>query len=126
MAGKRIYLTTEDFLRGIVVEPEDMEVPGLGWIQVRGVTTLEMQRINAEANRDEMRMMTLAVKTGLVFPALPDSAIDELQRGAAGKVSAIATRIMELSGMGSTQEAMEAIEGEAGGSSSAANGEPQT
>lgn len=116
MAGKTPYLTADDFIKGIVVEPEDFDVPGWGRVRLRGVTTLEMQRINAQAKGDEAKLMAWAVKVGLVEPELPDSAIDSLASGQAGKISTIATRIMQLSGMGATEQAAEEIEGEAGGS----------
>lgn len=126
MAGKRTYLTTEDFIKGVIVEPQDYEVPGLGWVQVRGVTTLEMQRINEKADGDQVRMMALAIRMGLVQPELNDEQVDALASGQAGIVTRIANRVMELSGMSTSEAMADAIEGEAGGSSSGGSEEPQT
>ena len=41
------YLTKADFLAGITLKPQDLEIDGLGTVQVRGLGLAEMNEIRA-------------------------------------------------------------------------------
>jgi hypothetical protein len=95
------YLSKADFLVGITLKPVDFEVDGLGTVLLRGLSVNELQAIRAEAGDDEIRLMVLFACRGLVEPSLDAEEIQTFADGDAGIVTAIGTRVVELTGVGS-------------------------
>ena len=117
----KTYLSTADFLAGITLEPVDVEVPGLGTVQVRGLTAVEMATIAERANGNNGELMVLAARYGLLRPALTDDDLPALRGAAAMRFLPIMQRIMQLSGQAAANDAPLA-----GGGSSPAATEPRT
>lgn len=110
MGNKKVYLTADDFLAGITVEPEDFDAPGLGLVQLRALTTVEVQRLQSKFKGDETSMFVGAIMEGMVYPKLSADAMERLQQGAFGKILPVAKRIMALSGMAGSDEEAENLE----------------
>lgn len=117
----KTYLTTADFLAGITLDPVDLDVPGLGTVQVRGLTAVEMATIAERANGSNGELMVQAARYGLLRPALTDDDLPALRAAAAMRFLPIMQRIMELSGQVATDNGPLA-----GGGSSPAATEPRT
>lgn len=115
-AGKKPYLTADDFLSGIVVTPEDFEGP-LGLVSLRGLTTMEVNRIRKAAGNDETAMFVSVIVEGMVYPKLPQDAVEQLQNGSFGKILPYAQRIQALSGLSVNAEQAENLEVPPGGGS---------
>lgn len=95
-----MYLSTDDFLAGIVGGETDVELPGIGTVRVRSLTTLEAEQINAQAKGNNMQISLLAIQTALVKPQLSADNLSKLEQAKPGVVSLLTQRIMALSGMG--------------------------
>lgn len=98
------YLSADDFLIGIQGGEADVEIDGLGTICVRSLTAGEVQQINVAAKGDDMRLSMLAIRFGMVAPALSDDHLTALEAARPGVVAVLAKRIMDLSGMGADFE----------------------
>lgn len=96
------YVGAADFLAGILGEPVDFEVPGVGLVQLRPLTFAEVRQINASSNGDVGAITLATVGTGMVQPALSADQLKQLDGARAGVVGKIAERIMQLSGMAET------------------------
>ena len=97
-------LTAADFLRGILGEPEPYDLPGVGRVVIRPLTSLEAEKINAASGGDNHALMRASIALCLVEPKLTDEQIETLGSARAGAVTALAMRILEISGMGPQQE----------------------
>lgn len=93
------YLSADDFLTGIAGTTVDFEIDGLGTIQIRSLSVMDVKRISAEANGDPMVMGLKMAQAGIVTPALTPEQAERLQDSNPGVVAAISKRIAELSGM---------------------------
>lgn len=96
-------LSESDFLDAIIAQPEFAEIAGKGKVEIRGLSTLEVQQVIAEATKngaqDTALLMTHAVLRGMVRPKLSESHIEKLLRAGGGYILPLAQRIMVLSGM---------------------------
>jgi hypothetical protein len=99
-----MYLQLDDFLTGITGGTTDMEIPGLGTIQVRALEFGEVQAIRTKAGDDEMQLSLHSVLVGMVAPALSEEHLTALHKARPGVIAAISTRILELSGMTDNSE----------------------
>lgn len=108
--GKKVYLSSEDFLAGITVTPEDFDVPGLGLVSVRGLTALEVGQLNKEHKGDDTRTTLGLLMIGMVYPALPSDAMARLENGSFGKMMPVIKRIQALSGMTTNEAESENLE----------------
>jgi predicted Zn-dependent peptidase len=108
------YLSKADFLAAITAEPEDLAVPGVGTVRVRGLTTYEANSLYARYEKDNAELLVRALLAGLVEPAFTEDDLPALRNAAAGKLAPVAQRIMDLSAMSKSEDAL----GEAGGGSS--------
>lgn len=99
MAEQKSYLSADDFLTGITGREEDYDVPNLGLVRLRSLTTLEVRDLTKLAKGDNVLVALYAVQVGLVEPRLAPTVIDALWASAAGFMSDISNRILELSGM---------------------------
>ena len=98
------YLTADDFLTGIAGTSEDFQIPGLGNIQIRSLSVMDVRRIDKEAGGDPMQMGLLMVQTGMVTPKLTAEQAARLQDSHPGTVAAISKRISVLSGLSEDAE----------------------
>jgi len=106
------YVTLDDFLAGITATPVDLRVPGLGIVQVRGLTVLESQELEAYRGKDKEILVQTVVR-GLVAPRLTQDNVEALTHASVAKVRIMAERILELSAQGDAEE----TEKKAGGGS---------
>lgn len=102
------YLDAADFVAAIVAEPEDVEIPGKGWVQIRGLTTLETEQVITAATvngkQNTAILMTQSVLRGLIQPRLSESYIEALMNAGGGYILPLAQRIMALSGLGNAED----------------------
>ena len=98
------YLTADDFLTGIAGTNEDFVIPGLGKIQIRSLSVMDVRRIDKEAGGDPMQMGLLMVQTGMVTPKLTAEQAARLQDSHPGIVAGISKRISVLSGLSEDAE----------------------
>lgn len=92
------YLSTDDFLAGILGEEVEYEIEGLGTVLIRSLQTVEVQRLRKQYE-DEVDMMLGAVMLGLVEPKLQPEHITQLQAAKPGVLNSLGNRIMQISGM---------------------------
>jgi hypothetical protein len=100
----RAYLSKADLLAGITLKPQDFEVPGLGWVQVRGLSMNEMQDIRTSAGDNEIKLMLLFAHRGLANPQFALNELETLGNGSAGLISSIGQRVLDLSALGDKKE----------------------
>lgn len=102
------FLDANDFFNAIIAEPEAVEIPGKGWVLLRGLTTAEVEQVLSLATVDGKQntsiLMTQAVVRGMVQPALTEEHVERLMAAGGGYILPLAKRIMALSGMGETEE----------------------
>jgi hypothetical protein len=99
------YLSKADFLAGITQKPVEFEVPGLGWVLLRGLTTLELAELQTQYESQPIELMVRGVQLGMVEPALSVEDLAALNQSNPGKVSLISQRVYELSGQGNAEVA---------------------
>ena len=109
--SKKSYISADDFLSGVTGEELDFDVPGLGMVKIRSLTTREVGKINREADGDPGKMMAMAVRDGLVEPQLSGDVLAVLNDAKPGPIADISRRIIELSGMSEEAEALEDLAG---------------
>ncbi len=100
----RAYLTKADLLAGITLKPQDFEVEGLGWVQVRGLGLADLSELRAKHGNDDTQIVLHGAHRGLVNPQLSVEDLDALGQGDAGLVSSIGKRVFELSATGDKDE----------------------
>jgi hypothetical protein len=105
------YLSADDFLRGVLGEPEDLAVEGLGLVRVRGLSVAEVARAKRAAGNDPLLLMVHMVAEGLVQPPLTAQQLLALRAGMTPRFEVIAVRVAELSGLGDDQEKLDAFPG---------------
>jgi len=116
------YLSAADFLAGVQGQAVDYEVEGVGVVKLKGLTTAQAKTLYAKHSGDEIGLMLGAVGMGLVDPRLSEEQIEQLGDASVGRISGIAQRVLQLSGMADKP----ALENLAGGGSSNGNQEPPT
>lgn len=94
------YLSEADFTDGVLLRPVDFEVPGLGWVQVRGLSSIEIDDMTTKYKDKPILMAVEAVVLGLVTPKLSPAGVEALRNGRSDAVEAMSMRILELSGQG--------------------------
>ena len=100
----KTYLSEADWINGILLRPVDFEVPDLGWVQVRGLSSLELDDLRTNFRDKPILMMLGAVEKCLVQPKLSPEGVKAMHNGSPGPVEAISARILELSGQGKRDE----------------------
>lgn len=96
--SKSVYLTKEDFLRGVTLEPEDFAGP-IGLVSLRGLSTLEVNRLSKNAEGNEIASLVHLLVAGLVSPPLDAADAEQLLNGSFTKILPYVQRIQALSGM---------------------------
>lgn len=108
MSGETIvaktYLSEADFINGVLLRPVDFDVPDLGLVEVRGMSSLELDDLQTKYKDKPVLMMLGAVETCLVTPKLSRVGIEAMHAGNPAPIVAISTRILELSGQGKKDE----------------------
>ena len=105
------YISADDFLIGILGDPVDFEAPGLGLVQLRGLTVGEVAEINRKAKGDRALTLAYSVATGMVQPEMT---VEQLLRAPAAmwlKYELIGVRIAELSGLSDDRETLDDFPG---------------
>ena len=97
------YVKLDDFLAAITASPVSLEVPGLGTVQVRGLSVMESQELEEYRDNDK-QLLVQVVRRGLVSPQLSEEHVDALSNASIAKVRVIAERILELSALGEGEE----------------------
>lgn len=93
------YLSASDFITGIAGTSEDYEIPGVGVIQIRSISVMDVRRIDKEANGDQVAMGLLMVQAGIAIPKLTPEEAARLEESHPGIVGEISKRISVLSGL---------------------------
>ncbi len=104
---EKAALSRAEFLERIRVKPTSVTIPGIGEIQIRGLTAPEVQKIKSGssatpgANPSDDMFAILTVVTGMISPALSQEDIVALKKeGKFATVHKISGEIMKLSGVG--------------------------
>jgi len=92
------YINKSDFFAAITGTPIDYDVPEVGLIQVRGLTSIELSQIQAK-NLTPVQISLEAVRLCLVQPVLDPADIDALGQAKPGIIEKISTKILALSAM---------------------------
>jgi hypothetical protein len=124
MSDKQRYLSPDDFLRGTLAEPVDLDVPPLGTVRVRGLTVGEVSTIRRSARADGAQLLMQTIALGMVEPQMTAEQLLAAPAGMATVFERIGVRIAELSGLSDDQEEINAFLG--GGSSVGRTTEPPT
>jgi hypothetical protein len=106
------YLKVDDFLAGILGEEEDVVLPGLGTVRIRPLTAVEASRLY-DRTQEPGELALRAVGMALVQPRLSEAQVEQMLKGAAGRMTPLIQRVMALAGMTDS----EAAENLAGGGS---------
>ena len=102
------YVNADDFLLGIVGGAADLEISGVGTIRVRAIDYMDLDRINREAQGNEIMAGFLMASAAIVEPQLTEEQLQLLQKARPGVIAAISKRVQELSGI---REDMENLAG---------------
>lgn len=100
----KAYLTKADLLAGITLKPQDLEIEGLGLVQVRGLGLAELDEIQVQANGRDLLLALYGAQRGLINPQLSTEELNQLAYGDAQIVSNIAERVFSLSARGDRKE----------------------
>lgn len=111
------YLTADDFLRGVLAEPVDFEVAGLGTVRLRGLTVGEVAVVKREARTDATTLLAQTIALGMVEPQMTLEQLLSAPAGIAQVYEQIGVRIAELSGLGDKPETQEQLDAFPGGGS---------
>lgn len=98
------YLSAIDFITGITGGTADLEISGVGVIQVRALEYMDLQRITSTAAGDDVLAGLLVAGAGIANPKLTEDQLAKLQSARPGVIATIAKRVMALSGMGKDAE----------------------
>jgi hypothetical protein len=113
-----MYLTAGDFFTAIAGETVDFDT-GQGLVKLRGLTVAEVKVMQARAekakkeedNASGIDTLPLLVAHGLVEPELSESDVQRIvDNGSFSLVSAMAQRVMALSGMTDDAKKREALD----------------
>lgn len=114
--SKKIYLSKEDFLRGVTLEAEDFTGP-IGTVSLRGLSTLEVNRLSRGAESNEIANLVHLLVAGMVYPQFTADDADALLNGSLTKILPYVQRIQALSGMTTGKEQAENFDSLSGGGS---------
>lgn len=98
------YLSADDLLTGIVGGTKDVNIEGLGTVQVRALEYVELKVIDTEAAGDPMRAGLLIAMRGLESPKLGPDRIAQFEKARPGVIATISKAVSELSGLGDDRE----------------------
>lgn len=94
---------------------DDVEIPGVGTVRVRGLSRIEAMHVQAANGAEATERRILAL--GMVDPALTEADAGRWQKASpAGELEPVTTRIAELSGIdqGAAKSAYKSIRDEPG------------
>lgn len=112
MSSKITYLSNEDFMKGITGQEIDWEVPGLGWVRIRGLEVLENAQLyegifdgdGDPPPAERVESVVRVIGAGLVQPKLTKAEIAKLHRGIPGPITALYNKIQAISGIGDEED----------------------
>lgn len=93
------YLSTDEFLDGILGKTEDHEIPGLGTILIRSLNYADVRLIEGQAKGDNLLSALLMAQACIVEPKLSKEQLEGLEKGSPGVIGAISTHTATLSGL---------------------------
>jgi len=97
------YLSTQDFLANLVSAGHDFDCPGMGMVQLRGLTLAEVHGLRTKymtpGKEDIQSMQIQSILLALVQPKLSEAHVQALADGSASVTIAISDEIVRLSGM---------------------------
>lgn len=93
------YLSASDLLAGIMGKAEDYALQDVGTVRIRALTVAEVQDLYRTHKGDDMALMVGSIAVGMTDPVLSPEQAQGLMQAAAGPVTNLAKRIMEISGM---------------------------
>jgi hypothetical protein len=102
-----MYVSRDDFLKALTISEEDFDVAGLGTVRIKPLSLADraaVQKANTgkDGQLDVLEMQTAALITGLVEPKLTIDDVAALRAGRPGVIDAITLRVLETSGMESS------------------------
>ena len=100
--SKDTYISTEEFLAGILGETVDLQIAGFALpVKVRGLEFVDIQRIDRLSKGDELQAALHMASVGLVEPKLTP---EQLSHARPGVIRQITKAVRELSGMSDGEE----------------------
>lgn len=99
MADAKAIVSAVDFMAAVAGRTELFTTDGVT-VEIRSLTFEEAETLMAKHSDNPIALTFNALLAGLVEPKLSATQITELRQSRPGPISAIAQRIMELSGMG--------------------------
>lgn len=93
------YLSADEFLTGIVGGTQDLELAGIGTIQIRALTILDVERIARESADNDVRAGLLMAAAGIVDPVLSPEQMQRIEQARPGIVATISQAVQRLSGI---------------------------
>jgi hypothetical protein len=114
---ERRTITADVFLRAIQQAEEYFDLPGVGTVKIKSLSTRDAQRIYQQHGNDRAALVVAVVSAGLVEPALTEEQVAALHDARSGPVVALFERIGRISGISETEEQAEELADLAGGGS---------
>jgi hypothetical protein len=93
-----------DFLRAIQQAEEYFDLPGVGTVKLRSLSTKDAQSIYQQHGDNRTDLVVAVIAAGLVEPALTEEQIAALYDAKSGPVVALFERIGEISAINPTEE----------------------
>ena len=104
------YLTPDDFLRGVLLEPVDLDTQ-IGTVRVRGLTVAEVTDIKRLSRNEPAQLLVQTIALGMVEPQMSAEQLMAAPAGMATVYESIGVRIAELSGLSDDREQLDAFPG---------------
>lgn len=110
-------LSKQEFLNAIALRSQPLEIPGIGTVEVRGLSTLESDEIKKTQNGDGIAIMLKTAQLGLIEPKFSADEIELLGQASPGTIQIISEKIMRLSGIMEDQEGSDDLQKKVGSGS---------
>jgi hypothetical protein len=104
------YLTPDDFLRGVLIEPVEFNTP-IGAVRVRGLTVGEVTELKRNSRNDGAQLLVQTIALGMVEPQMTAEQLLAAPAGMATVYETIGVRIAELSGLSDDREQLDSFPG---------------
>lgn len=104
------YLTTDDFLRGVLIEPVEFNT-SIGTVRVRGLTVGEVTDLKRNSHNDGAQLLVQTIALGMVEPQMTAEQLMAAPAGMATVYETIGVRIAELSGLSDDREQLDSFPG---------------
>lgn len=105
------YLSPDDFLIGVLGQAVDFDVPGLGMVQLRGLTVGEFAEIQRSTRGNDTLVLAHTISLCMVEPHMTVEQLLAAPVGMATKYKEIGGRIAELSAVTNDREQLDSFPG---------------